>query len=536
MGGIAMIPMMGKAPEMPDPLKSLLQASQIRANRQQEALSSQAYQENALKLQAMQQNLQDQETARGILAQTGNDLKAATPLLLKALGPRAQPIIKSMMDFQKEQESWDEQKFKNAQEKVGIFKSAIDEIMGLPEEKQGEVYQQKTQELLKQGVITEGFYKTLPLQWDKSWGSGAGNTLKQIQSELDVKAKLNASKISEQNLAKGAQDIKKSQDEEAQRGLEKSAQDQFFAANPGATIEDYRTQLAAKKAVATRAPQAPSEIDLAIKAASGDKAAEAALRRLDQSKRESRPVTYMGGSDDAKAIADEIAAGRQPPTTKGLYRLGGPVRANLAKMQFNLAGAEVDWNAVQKHMAAINNSQQLRMRQAVEKIEPHVNLIEGLYSKLEKTGLPTGFSAWNKLALATASRLPGETGSLARNIEAQINDLSAELGTIYMGGNTPTDHALKQALTNLSGTWNPQTFHEAVRLIKENVDMRRQSIRFTGPAGVPKDSPYIPEQFNQTPSKGIPTAEDFKNVPKGKALKGADGNIYALEDGLVVQR
>lgn len=240
-----------------------------------------------------------------------------------------------------------------------------------------------------------------------------------------------------------------------------------------------------------------------------------------------RPASsqYQGASTDAQDIADDIMKGLQPPSMRGLYRLGGPVRAALARSDFDIVKAETEWNAVQKWVAGANSTQQLRMRQAVEKIEPHVEVIEDLYAKLQAKGLPSGYKVWNKGALAVAKNLPGETGALAQALETQIVDLSAELGNVYMGGNTPTDHALQQAAQNLSADWNPETFKKATELIRKNVSLRRNAIRFTGPAGVPTTSPYYP-QDTVAPGAGATPAPPAQNPP---SMTLPNGTVVKLQ-------
>lgn len=228
--------------------------------------------------------------------------------------------------------------------------------------------------------------------------------------------------------------------------------------------------------------------------------AEAALKRLDQSKREGRPpAAVVPGStpDDPKDISDAIVAGRQPPTLTGLYRNASAVRANLARAKYpdgspyDLARAQSDWTAVQKHLATLNGAQQERLRQAITFTYDSIPIIEDLYDKWQKTGLPSGFKVWNKAALVASSHLPGEAGSIASNLLSQVNDLTSEMGTVYKGGNSSTDESLKLAASNLNADWNEKTFKDAIKRMKTNLQIRKNSINTSAPAGVSPDSPYV---------------------------------------------
>lgn len=220
-------------------------------------------------------------------------------------------------------------------------------------------------------------------------------------------------------------------------------------------------------------------------------------------------ASFSTNEADLNETAGAIIRGEATPDlTKYSFRDRTAIEARLSRAGFNQAKMSTEFNAVQKYMTTANGAQQLRLRQAVEKIEPHVDMISNLYSQLEKKGLPSGFKLWNRAALAAARNTPGEAGAIATNLEAQINDLAAELGNIYMGGNTPTDHALQMARTNLSTDWNPQTFKMALDLIRKNVGLRRNAIRFTGPAGVPSDSPYIPQETVPSGATGAKPKSD----------------------------
>lgn len=195
---------------------------------------------------------------------------------------------------------------------------------------------------------------------------------------------------------------------------------------------------------------------------------------------------------DAKDIANAIMHGDQPPTTTGLYRNAALVRAELARNGFNLARAESDWHATQKHLSTLNGQQQERLRQAVSFTADSLGIIEGLYDQWKKVGNTSGWKTFNKASLATAKQLPGEPGNIAHRLEAQINDLTSELGTVYKGGNSSTDESLKLAAGNLAADWNEKTFKDAIGQIRQNLDIRQNSIRHSQPAGVSADSPYTP--------------------------------------------
>lgn len=237
--------------------------------------------------------------------------------------------------------------------------------------------------------------------------------------------------------------------------------------------------------------------------------------------------------DDAKQIADAIASGDQPPTLQGLYRNAGPVRAELARRGVPLAKMESDWKATQRFLGTLNGPQQTRLRQAAQTASDSLDKIEGLYAEWQKIAPTAGFKVWNRGVLKTAKNLPGRAGAVATALDAQIADLTSELGNVYMGGNSPTDHSLDLANKNLSSDWNEETFKEALKQARANLQIRMNSITHAAPAGVSQNSPYMPQ--GQTPastSRGAHKVGDVI-VQGGHRFKATavddNGNVTAAD-------
>ena len=204
-------------------------------------------------------------------------------------------------------------------------------------------------------------------------------------------------------------------------------------------------------------------------------------------------------SDEAETIAQAIHDGTQPPDLKGLYKVGPTVRAKLADKGFDLTRATQDWQAVQRHSATMNGPQQERARQAVANATGQLDNVLELYDQWQKVGPASGFKMFNRAALGAAKQLGGEVGSVATNMEGQVNLLAGELGNALMGGNSPTDHALHMASTLLSGDWDEKTFKKAIETLRRDLKIRHNSMMNSAPAGLSQNSPYAPQ-----PHPGIP--------------------------------
>jgi hypothetical protein len=224
-------------------------------------------------------------------------------------------------------------------------------------------------------------------------------------------------------------------------------------------------------------------------------------------------AAVSGGSnkDDIDQVAQGIMDGSLPPDLRGFYRNRIQVEAALRRGGFDLTTATRDWQAIQRYMTTLNGQQQLRLRQAVSLVEESLPQIEDLYAEWKKQAGISGYKILNRAALASMKQLPGEAGSAATQLDAQIADLTSELGTVYKGGNSSTDESLKLAATNLSGDWNEQTFSDAINRLKRTIGIRRSSIMNAGVAGVSGDSPYLPSEGTSatpTPDTGKKSALD----------------------------
>jgi hypothetical protein len=206
--------------------------------------------------------------------------------------------------------------------------------------------------------------------------------------------------------------------------------------------------------------------------------------------------------DDVQQIADAIESGQQPPDTKGLYRNTAAVRAELARRGFDLTHANEDWQAVQKHLATLNGQQQTRLLQSINSAQDMLTKIDGLYGEWQNLAHQSGYKVVNRGTLQLMKNLPGRAGAVAQALEAQIADLNADIGNIYMGGNSPTDRGLELASKTLQSEWNDETFREGLRQARANVRIRYNSVVNSQPVGVRENSPYLQPSGNQNGGGG----------------------------------
>ena len=194
------------------------------------------------------------------------------------------------------------------------------------------------------------------------------------------------------------------------------------------------------------------------------------------------------GSIDADAIAEAIIRGEQPPDLKGLYRYGAAVKTSLARKGYNLSQATTDWVATQRHFSTLNGPQQTRIRQAADTAYHSLDVIADLADQWKGGRFPLLNRA--SLAAAKGGAMGTQAQQIATQLEAQITDVASELANVYMGGNSPTDHALKLAQKNLSADWSLPQLLSAVELARKNLQIRLNAIANTDVLGVSESNPY----------------------------------------------
>ncbi len=442
----------------------LAEYAQVAQIKQATDLAKQQEQTAALANQEKQRQLQDQDALTKTLAQYDPEKHslAEIPKLVTQNGGSGQAALNAQAGLIKQRTDYaklSDADFAREQKKADLTQGVHDQVSQAPADQKQQVYQRGLETLAKAGVDVS----KEPMQYP---GDDAfAQHLPAIRLHSAVLG-------------------------EAEKERETKAKEQTAAA---AGQNAHARELAA-----TRAPAAEQEFQAYYKPwleannLQPSAANEIKARDLFLAKHRAQNAN-PANSDDVKSIADGIESGDQPPTLTGLYRWGGPVRAELARRGVPIAKMETDWKATQKYMSSLNSTQQVRLRQAIDTASDSLDKIDGLYGEWQKLAPTTGFKVWNRATLGAAKQLPGRAGAVATALDAQIADLTSELGNVYMGGNSPTDHSLSLAGKNLSSEWNKETFEEALKQARANIGIRKNSITHGAPAGVSADSTYTPK-------------------------------------------
>lgn len=249
--------------------------------------------------------------------------------------------------------------------------------------------------------------------------------------------------------------------------------------------------------------------------------------KLGEERQSSQNVMGAAQGFDPDAIAKAMKDGALPPTMEGLSRgQGGVVQSKLAKMGLNFSLLNQDWKATTRHFQTLNGTQQTRLRQAAMTARESLDIIDQLADKWNGGKYPILNRA--NLALAKNGALGQDAQNVATQLEAQITDVVSEMSNVYMGGNSPTDQALKLAAKNLSADWSKGQLKAGTDLARKNLTIRLNSIANTGVISASGNSPYgggqagtpqpTPQPAQQSPSN-VPT---IGQIEDGYKFKGGD--------------
>lgn len=249
-------------------------------------------------------------------------------------------------------------------------------------------------------------------------------------------------------------------------------------------------------------------------------------------------------ADDIKSVGDAMINGTQPPVTQGLYKNTLPVKAYLAQQGFDLTKANQDWTATSRLLATMNGTQQTRLRQAVGTVQQSLQMISDLNDKWQAGKYPPLNSLRGDAAKLGA--LGPQAQSIYTQMAAQIADVTGELGTVLMGGNSPTDHAMELAAKNLDINSPYETLADSLAQMKENIAYRANSLKL-GTAGIPTSTynrnqptpdiadPVVPVPSNiSNPASAVPPSTQApapSTYKEGQTATGPNGAKMVFKGG-----
>jgi hypothetical protein len=323
--------------------------------------------------------------------------------------------------------------------------------------------------------------------------------------------------------------LKPGQKPEAPKGITNETELELAAADP-----NNPQNAAAKAALAARpakptTERAPTETELALKAAQGDKTAAAALRILKPNQGGLTPGEGQKRAD-ARTVAQGIkqfvdtGEGLSPSILVGsrLTEQGMALNAELQRMGVDTGKLTREWTATSAAIKSLNGASQVRLAQVINKASASLDKLDELNQQWSDNASRWGIKVLNHASLKAAQNglYGSEAASVAQRLEGQIADVTSELGQGIMGGNSPTDHALSLASTNLSSDWTQKVLADSIKQVRYNLNLaqsaRNEMLSQVGVQGT---------QF-ETPAAGA------SKPPAGRVrVTGPKGETGTIEQG-----
>ncbi len=247
----------------------------------------------------------------------------------------------------------------------------------------------------------------------------------------------------------------------------------------------------------------------------GDPATAAAVTAA----RTKAQTDVIANSEEAQSIGDGIISGDQPPTTTGLYRVGPGVRSYVAKKGFDLAKAQLQYDAAKKQVASLNGPQAIRWMTAAQSVVNTIDEVTRLADAMDQSGVP----AYNQLKLKAWVQTAGNTegGQLATRYINATNTLQEEMAVLAQQGYAPTEPAWQLAHEQVNRNYGDKQIIAALDESKRLIKYRMNSI--------PGNAEFGPNAANAYKQGGAPA------IPGAATTNGGASGVPAKLVGRTLQ-
>lgn len=208
----------------------------------------------------------------------------------------------------------------------------------------------------------------------------------------------------------------------------------------------------------------------------GDYQAEGSAEGNTYIKAKSSSYATATSQEDINATVNGVAEGTVPPdlTKIGARRDITTLTGRLAKKGLDLKQLSLDYQAEQSFMKSLNSTQQVRLRQLIPSVQDGIKDLLELNTQFKRTGI----KAFNKATMQYYLNGGGskEQQSIAQKFNSQMTVLADEMGSIFMGGNTPTERSLDLAVKLFNGDYNDTAIEASMEQVKRNLGYRKNAI------------------------------------------------------------
>jgi hypothetical protein len=245
-----------------------------------------------------------------------------------------------------------------------------------------------------------------------------------------------------------------------------------------------------------------------------------------------KPGAQSVSDTDVQDIISGIKSGDLPPDLSKLAGMFGGARfklsAELSRQGIDLNKLNLDYNAMQKTVAGLNSTQQVRMRQALDSVTESIPTLRKLNSEFDRMSWKP--ASWAQLTAAMSGTDPTKR-DLATKYVGQINLMKDELAQGFMGGGVPTDRAFKLADDILNPVYGAQQMASALDQLDINLNIRKNAI-----AGIePQTLGPMSEQYQGMAGAGKKYMEENDQTRSKAPVKYKAGDIKVIK-GITYKR
>lgn len=214
---------------------------------------------------------------------------------------------------------------------------------------------------------------------------------------------------------------------------------------------------------------------------------------------------------DISSTVEGVFEGNIPPEKLASWRDVTRVNAELQRKSketgINYPDLVLEWDATKKFVSSANSTQQVRLRQAIDFAQQSTKDLKTLSQEFKRSNFPILNRA--QLVAAMNGAYGQDAAKKATVFNQQLTDIVADLGNVYMGGNSPTDEGLRLAQQNLQSNWSIDQLDAAIDNVDKLLTFRGNSIK--------RAAPMVKGEYGTTyyPQPNIMDTE------QGKALQGA---------------
>jgi hypothetical protein len=199
-----------------------------------------------------------------------------------------------------------------------------------------------------------------------------------------------------------------------------------------------------------------------------------------------QPSSSAAGVTSQQDIVDSVKGafdGTVPPerlaSWRDVTRVNAEIKRQSEKNGMNFPDLLLEWDATKKFVSTAQSSQQVRLRQAIDFAQQSTKDLKKLSQDFKRTNFPILNKA--QLSLAMNGAYGQDNAKKATIFNQQLTDIVADLGNVYMGGNSPTDEGLRLAQQNLRSNWSVNQLNAAIENVDKLLTFRSNSLKNAAP-------------------------------------------------------